>query len=440
MQQDGKARSAKGTEPDSAVSALSAWSTVFIFFLLYSLAYVDRQILNFLVDPISRTLGISDFQFSLVQGVGFALLFTLAGIPIGWLVDHKPRRLIMGAGLTIWSIAAGICGLASQYWQLLLGRIGLSVGEATLAPASFSILSDIFPPRKLTLPMTVMTLGANAGSILAAAVAGWAMAVVPAAGVEVPLLGRLHNWQVAMLVIAVPGLLMVPTLFAIKEPVRQRAVAAARPGSSAMLAALGHNRRFYGGYFTGLGFYSMGNYAALSWLPTFFIRQHGWEVKEVALAIGSLHIVAGLTGTVVMGYLVDRWYAAGRKDAHCLFLGITSIVQLVAFSAAMLLDNPMLALAALVPFKAVSNFSGIGAAGLQICTPRETRVQVSAVYLLVYSLLGAGIGPTLVAVFTDFIFADPQRIGSAMLLSVAGCAILATGFLLYAAPAMRRVE
>ncbi|NBB52620.1 MFS transporter, partial [Rhizobium sp. CRIBSB] len=143
-----------------------AWWSVAVFFLLYGIAFLDRQMLNILVVPIKETLDISDFQISLLQGFTFAVFYTIVGVPIGWFIDNGPRRKVVFLGLIVWSVASSACGLAFRFWHLMLGRIGVAAGEAVLAPAAYSMLSDIFPPNRLALPMSIMGTGAALGGAL----------------------------------------------------------------------------------------------------------------------------------------------------------------------------------------------------------------------------------------------------------------------------------
>jgi MFS family permease len=409
-----------------------------VFFLLYNLAFIDRAVLNILVVPIRGSLGISDLEISLLQGLAFAIFYTVCGLPIGWLVDHKPRRRIVCLGIVLWSLAAAGCGLASRYWHLLLGRIGVAAGEATLAPAAYSILSDTFPSNRLALPMSVMGTGAALGGALAAMLAGLIVSVVPPEGVDLPLVGRAVGWQVALIATGLPGLLLAPLVYTIPDPVRRDRQTGTPAGSFGdTFRYLLANRRLYGGHFLGFGLFSMCNYGVMAWLPTFFIRHHGWDISTAAYVTGSLTLFAGVPGGILMGYTVDRWFSSGRRDAHLLFFVGMALLQLVAITAAVLVDAPMLSVAALVPLTAVASFTGVAAAALQIATPARMRGQVSAIYLLVFNLIGLGFGPSVVAVFTDLVFQDDAKVGSSLLLTFAIFAPLSAACLLVSAPAIR---
>lgn len=423
----------------SRPSALAGWWATFVFFVLYALSFVDRQLLNLLVEPIKASLGVSDFQVSLMQGLTFAVFYTVFGLGIGWLVDNRPRRPIMFAGVALWSIATAMCGIAGKFWQLALARIGVAVGEASLAPAAYSLMSDIFPPRKLALPMSVMGAGAGIGGAAALVVGSYILGLVPD-GIALSGAWHLEAWQVAFLVVGIPGLFIAPLIWTVRDPGRKQAAsaAAAEADAGSVLRFIGRHKRFYLGHFIAFGVFSMINYAVSAWLPTFLIRRHGLELGEAGYAVGLLLFLVGLPGSLLSGWLVDRWYSRGRADAHLVYFAMCCIVQMLSIFAAVWVSDPTLALVLLIPQVAVSGFTGVAAAALQITTPARMRGQVSAIYLLVFNLLGLGLGPTIAAIFTDFVFADEMRVGSSLVLTYAIFAPVAAGLMLFAAPAMRR--
>src|SRR5690606_38045201 len=132
-----------------------AWFTVSILLVAYVLSFIDRQILNLLVEPIRRDLAISDTQMSLLMGLSFAIFYTIAGIPLGRVADSKGRRGLIGAGVLVWSLMTAACGLAQQYWHFILCRIGVGAGEAALSPAAYSLMADSLPPEKRATAISV---------------------------------------------------------------------------------------------------------------------------------------------------------------------------------------------------------------------------------------------------------------------------------------------
>ena len=144
-----------------------AWYVVSVLTVAYIFSFIDRQILNLLVEPIQQDLNLSDTQISLLQGMAFALFYTLMGIPIARLADVANRRTIIATGVFLWSLMTALCGLTKTFWQLFAARIGVGVGEAALSPPSYSLFSDYFPPGKVTRAIAVFTGGSFLGAGLA---------------------------------------------------------------------------------------------------------------------------------------------------------------------------------------------------------------------------------------------------------------------------------
>lgn len=199
-----------------SVAAVRASATLAILVLLSALSLLDRQILNLMVEPIKRDLALTDFQMGLIQGLAFALFYALAALPLGWAVDRWSRRWVIWSGVTLWSLAASCCGLAQSFGQLLLARLGVGAGEAALNPAAYSLLSDLYPPQKLTSAMSVLMIGSTLGGGLSIAVGGAVIGMAEAGGIfRLPLLGELRPWQFVFIVTGLPGLLAALLAFVI---------------------------------------------------------------------------------------------------------------------------------------------------------------------------------------------------------------------------------
>ena len=201
-------------------SSARAWATVAILMVAYVLSFVDRQILNLLVEPIRRDLAINDTQMSLLMGLSFALFYTVCGIPLGRVADTRSRRGLIAVGILFWSAATAACGMAKMYWQFLLCRIGVGVGEAALSPAAYSLIADSFPAERRATAISVYSMGVYLGSGLAFLVGGLVIQFASAQGdVTLPVLGEVRPWQLIFLILGVAGvfftLLMTAMLFAL---------------------------------------------------------------------------------------------------------------------------------------------------------------------------------------------------------------------------------
>jgi MFS family permease len=182
-----------------------SWYVVGILSICYTLSFIDRQIMGFLVGPIRRDLGISDTQIGLLGGLAFALFYTLVGLPMGRVADRVNRRNLIAIGVVLWSLATAACALPSSFSALFVARMGIGVGEATLAPAAMSLVSDLFPREKLASALGVYAMGIMIGSGLASIVGGLVVQLVatpPEA--TVPLVGDLAAWRMVFVVVALP--------------------------------------------------------------------------------------------------------------------------------------------------------------------------------------------------------------------------------------------
>lgn len=412
-------------------SSLRAWSTVAILMLAYVLSFIDRQILNLLVGPIRRDLVISDTQMSLLMGLSFALFYTVCGIPLGRLADTKSRRGLIAIGVLFWSAMTAACGLARLYWQFLLCRIGVGVGEAALSPAAYSLIADSFPAERRATAISVYSMGVYLGSGLAFLLGGLVIKFASAQGdVLLPVLGEVRPWQLIFLILGAAGVLFTLLLLAVREPAR-RGVGA---GVAVPLAEVGRylraNRRtvlYHNFGFAGLAF---AGYGSAAWIPTFFIRTYGWDAGHVGVVYGSIVAVFGCLGIVFGGRLADWMAKRGRTDANMRVGLYAAMAALPCVASFPLMDNALWAAALMAPTVfCLSMPFGVAPAAIQEIMPSAMRGQASAIYLFVITLIGLGIGPTAVALVTDYLFADDQALRYSLLI-VSTLAVSSSLFLL----------
>ena len=423
-----------------------AWYVVGVLTVAYIFSFVDRQIINLLVDPIREDLNLTDTQISLLQGIAFALFYTLMGIPIARLADVGNRRAIIAAGVFLWSLMTALCGLAKSFGQLFAARIGVGVGEAALSPPSYSLFSDYFPPGKVTRAIAVFTGGSFLGAGLAYIIGGYVVDFVTRLEVvDVPVFGQIRAWQMAFIVVGLPGILLALLVLSLREPAR-RGLLGDQPGAvpkgipiKEIVAFLRENRRTYGHHMIGVSMFVMLAYAILAWTPAFFIRKYGWTPGEVGLVYGSMLLVFGTSGVVGAGWIADALRRRGYTDANLRVIMIGALCSTPLGVAAFLVDNIWLALALMAPFTFLWGLPhGIAPAALQPVTPNQMRAQVSALYLLAVNLIGLGIGPTFVALLTDYLYGESALVGHSLATVVAISAplsalILYTGLKYYRA-------
>jgi len=250
--------SAAGEAPAEAPwpSPRRAWYAVGIFGLALAINFLDRGILVLLIGPIKHDMQLSDTKASLLVGFAFVFFYLFLGVPIARLVDTKSRRVIIAAGIGLWSLMTAFCGLAQNFVQLFIARIGVGVGEACNGPATFSMLADLFPREKLPRAISVLNLGFVAGTGLALVLGGAVIHFVSNMGpIELPLLGALRPWQITFLLVSLPGFLVAALFVTVPEPLRRGRIAGVAAKSipvADVLRFMKDNRWAYGPMFVGL--------------------------------------------------------------------------------------------------------------------------------------------------------------------------------------------
>lgn len=382
-----------------------AWYVVFLLFLAYTLSFIDRQILTLMVDPIKRDLGLSDTQFSLLHGLAFALFYTFLGLPIGRLADRANRHKIIAAGVATWSLMTVACGLARNYGQMFLARMGVGVGEAALSPAAFSMFADLFRKERLGRAISVYTVGIAVGSGLALLVGGYVIALVQQSGpMTLPLIGTLQPWQQVFLVVGLPGIPVALLILMLREPRRRESL---KP--SATLREVLHfilaRRRLFFCFLLGLSLATAMSHGVHGWAPAYFMRVHHWSPGEVGLYYGLGVLIAGTGGLLTGSWLTERLMQRGRTDAplRTAALGIALCAPLGI--AAPLSPNGGIALVLFTLFQFVYLMPwGVVGAAIQMVAPNEMRATLSALYLFSINILGLGLGPTIVALLNDRVY------------------------------------
>lgn len=395
--------------------AFQAWVGTLLLTLLFALAYLDRQIISLMVSPIRAEFGIGDLQVGLLQGFAFAVLYALCGLPLGMAVDRFPRRFIILGGVLVWSLAAMGSGLANSYEQLLVSRILVGAGEAALAPASYAILSDLFPKQKLTFALGVFMLGAALGAEGSLVLGGYVLHAAEG-GVALPLLGVLEPWRFAFIITGFPGLFFAFAALAIREPGRRHRTTNADTGGgwSEVFHFMLSRRRFFTAHLLGFSMTMALVYARLAWTPTFLIRRFDWTAPQAGHALGIFGLITGPVALLGGGRLVDVLYARGTTDAHFRYYVAGGIVLGIFGVLSYLSPSPTLFFAAMLVAVIPINMGAIGASAAQVVTPPHLRGRVSAIYLMFVALIGMTAGPAFVGFLTQNILHDEQSIGVAL--------------------------
>ena len=382
--------------------------------------------MTLLFAPIRRDLHVSDTEVSLLSGIAFAGLYALLGIPIARVADRGGRVPIISIGMALWSGMTAAAAFAKTFPELFLTRMGVGIGEATLSPAAYSLLSDYFRPERLARAIGVYTLaiyfGMAAAMLLGSLVVG---AVERLPVLALPVIGRLLSWQLVLLLVGLPGLALVGVIARVREPRRRAAGIEPTPSGLRGGALEGSGEplhrfllarwRLYLGHMLGFSLAGLYGAALSTWVPELFRRSYGWPVSRTGVAFGIILLVFGAPAVLLGGWYADHQRARGKVDMP-IRLAIIAIIPLGVSGAVLpLAPSPYLALACLSVCIFCFGFpGGLAPSALQLVTPRPYRASVSAVYLLATTLLGQGAGPTVVAAISDYVFHDDSRLPASL--------------------------
>lgn len=396
---------------------------VTILMVVYTFNFLDRQILSILAEPIRQELGLSDTQLGVLTGLAFAIFYTGCGIPVAWLADRANRVRIIAAACALWSLFSAACGMANNFTQLLIYRIGVGVGEAGGSPPSYSLISDYFAPQDRGKGLAIYSLGVPFGSMIGSAAGGWIAAN--------------YGWRAAFYAVGLPGLLLALILLLVVREPKRGALDALAEGQTAheptppLAAAVGRFFRNRTLVITALssGLSAFVGYAVLTWAPPFLIRVKGMGLEEVALYYSLVLGITGAIGTFGAGWMVDRlsrlnprWYAFVPAIAFAVsipfFIGFLLApswpIALLFFIGPALLNNMYLA-----PALAV----------VQNAVPPAMRTVSGAILLFILNIIGLGGGPVFVGMISDGAAAGfgerSLQVGLAALVPVIALTILA---------------
>ena len=426
-----------------------AWYATVMLAFLYWLSILDRFIISLVVDPIKRDLGISDVQFGFLHGGAFAVAFALFGLIAGVLADRFNRRWVIFAGVTIWSLATAACGLANNFWHMLLARVGVGSGEAVLNPCATSMITDLFPRERLTSAMAVYAIGATLGSGCAYLIGGVIVSMVAQSATYVlPVIGEVRSWQAVFFLVGIPGSLLALLLFTVREPARRGVMAdlAQQPFTfasafgayGALLRFMGPRRRFFFCHYAGFGLASMIISGAGTWYPAHMGRNFGWGASQIGLSLGLMLVTAGVVGKLICGNAVDYLYRRGYRDAQIRWYGICLLLALPFGLVATTSANPWVFLIGLGTFIALTApLPACASAALNLATPNELRGSGVALFAATGGLIGAATGPVLIAMASDCLFGGGASIGLGIATMMAICCPLGAIALFCGLGAMR---
>lgn len=413
---------------DTEKTSLKAWWILAVLFLLLALSFVDRYIISMLVPDIKQSFGLTDAQIGLLLGPAFVVSYSLFGIPLGWAADRYSRRWIIFLGALVFGLATAASALATSFAALVIARIILGIGEASISPAAYSLMSDSFPRRRLGTASAIYLTGTKVGTsaaylfggLLIGAAASWQF-VQPGGTVVEP-------WRIVFICAGLPVLLVAAMMFTFAEPERRQVAVGPAAERVNIVNYLIKEQRLMLPFLTGFSLMAICSYALIAWTPAYLSRKYAMTAADYGPMLGLVSLIAAAT-LVFKGSIIDWLFGRGIKDAHVRFytwllLPTIPVAFLMFATNSPLVFTLCYGIAQVVALPTVLFMT----AAIQMFVPSEIRGQMIAVCLLCISVLGGTLGPPIVGLLTDYVFADPDRVGSS--LSIVMCTIFPTAFVL----------
>ncbi len=378
-------REVKRMTADAAPTKRYRYYVLGILVLVYTMNFVDRQILGILATSIKKDLDLTDSQLGLMGGLAFALLYSTLGIPIAWLADRSSRRRIISYALGIWSAFTAICGLAGGFWQLFLARVGVGIGEAGGVAPAYSLVTDYFPKHQRARALAVYSLGIPIGGACGILFGG--------------LIASWINWRAAFIIVGCVGLVLAPIVrYTVRDPHRGGIDASGTPAAKVTPPAfldvfrLVSRKKTFWLIAFGAAASSVCGYGIAFWLPSFIQRSMHFTTVEAALYYGAITLFGGGLGILGGGVIADR---AGKKNksAYPLIPAVAFMIALPCFLLAINTSSAYVAFPLfLIPTALNLMWLGPVLTAIQHLVPAHMRTTASAMFLLINNLLGIAVG------------------------------------------------
>jgi MFS family permease len=431
------------------------WAMVAILSIAAVVAYMDRLILSVLFVPLARDLHLTDTQVSVLQGGSFAIIYALAGVPLGLVADRLKRRNIIIASITVWCGATIASGFATTFTQLMLARFCTGIGEAALFPAATSMIGDGVGLRRRGLALSLFVMGQMLGGGAAVAVGGVLLDLAQAHRFDaIPILGGLPPWGMVLVIVGLPGVLLLLGLSFLSEPTRREKAIERAPGQAlerahgdvvecattrsvglrTVFAELATRRKVVLPLYLVLACAAISDFSIGSWTPTLLARNFGWSGTQIALWFGGCLILSGVVAALVAG-LISDWARSRRGRSGVLHVALAAAIVALVCTSFALMPNPRLLIGVLF-FQSIASSicSLICVITIQVSLPNELRGLGSGILSLGNMLLGLGCGPTLVALATDHLYHSPTAVGFSIVTVIAPAFVACVLLLLSAAP------
>lgn len=376
------------------------WYALAILTLVYTSSYVDRTIFSVVQEAIKKELQLTDTQLGFMGGTAFGLFYATLGIPIALLADRSNRRNIIAVATAVWSAMTALCGLSTNFWQMVGARIGVGVGEAGSSPPSHSMIADMFAPAERSRAMAIFALGVYLGAMLAFLIGSYVVTI--------------YGWRWTFFIVGLPGILIALLVWlTVKEPQRGHSEGAihappARTLKEAIASLVGAFRFLWQSracrhIIIGVTLTSFVGYGGVQFATSFLMRTHQMTYIQVGLFLAPVAGFVGVAGALLGGYLADR-YGKGDIRWTAWVVGFAKFGAVPFGIAFYLIDDVTIALAIYLPAAFLGAFYlGPSFALIQSLSPIAMRATAAATMLFVINIIGLGLGPLIVGKVSDML-------------------------------------
>jgi MFS family permease len=381
------------------------WFTVCMTTLVAIMSQIDRGILALFVQPMKRDFGLSDTQVSLLLGTAFTLAYVVGGPPLSRIADNGVRKTVISGCLAVWSVATACCGISQSFWAFFFARAVIGGTESGCGPASLSMIADAVPHKRMPMAYALYNSGFLGGQALSMIIGGVLIGLLAGVGpIRIAGIGTIFNWQLVFILLGAIGL-VIALLFAITVPEPPRRGSTRKEGYPLreVIGFIISQRAFHLRFLCAALLATFQVYGLLAWMPAFYERTYGWGPATIGPLLGIFTLVASTIGLFAGARLAE---ILGRKyeDANMRVYFIAFTCGLPFGVIAPLMPNPWLALT----FYAMSQACGamgspVFSAALQVASPNEMRSQVTALYFVVANAIAGSLGPTIIALLTDYV-------------------------------------
>lgn len=384
-------------------SSRSAYFALSIIILATFLNFFDSTVFGMLAQRIKIDFGLTDEQLGFLGGPANIIFYVFVGIPLARLADIYPRKYVLAGGIAVIGGITALGGLAQTFWQFVSTRMFVGAGSSAHAPASYSLLADAFPPKKITRAFALLQLGFIGGTTLGVFLGGQLIGMVSSWPDSQWLGLTIHNWQWLLIWVGIPGFFVSLLFLLVKEPPRAPPSADAHelPAQAGLgrrvltftgldaAKAIHARGRVYYPLFAGLALSATETFGLQFWRTPFMIRTYGWDEARIGTVMAPMLLVASLLGVFLGGFFVE-WLAKRYKDANVraatILFGMVTICSIISplmptgeSSLAVMSLGAMFGLAGAVPQNAA----------IQRVAPNAMRGQVTAIYLFMFTFFGA---------------------------------------------------